>query len=82
MSVWDPLVDDGNLFRLAVAIPAVNLQEIIKPVYPSTQVRLGFRFAVVRKVFVRAIATMVIDSCSSDSSSFVQSDIAVEEDEQ
>jgi hypothetical protein len=28
-TIWNPLQDDGDLFRLALAVPSVNLHEII-----------------------------------------------------
>ncbi|WP_413674374.1 hypothetical protein ACEN9H_08425 [Massilia cellulosiltytica] len=75
MSVWNPLTDDGDLFRLAVAAPGVDLQKIIKSVSRSCQDGLELRCAAVREAFVQAVATMVLDSCSSKVASTVGVDI-------
>lgn len=82
MSVWNPLVDDGDLFRLAVAAPAVNLQKIINSVTRPCQEKLETRCAVVREAFVQAVAAMPIDSYLSDGVGVASADIAVEEGHQ
>jgi hypothetical protein len=82
MSVWNPLVDDGDLFRLAVAAPAVDLQKIINSVSRSCRDSLEIRCAVVREAFVQAVATMVLGWCLSEGPSPVDADISVGEDHQ
>lgn len=81
MSVWNPLTDDGDLFRLAVAAPEVDLQ-IIKSASRSCQDRLGIRCATVREAFVQAVATMIVDSCLSKVAGTVGADIVGGEDHQ
>lgn len=75
MSVWNPLTDDGDLFRLAVAAPGVDLQKIIKSVSRSCQDGLELRCAAVREAFAQAVAAMVLDSCSSKVAGTVGADI-------
>jgi hypothetical protein len=65
MSVWNPLVDDGDLFRLAVAAPSVNLQRIIDSAAGSDQEKLGIRCAYIRESFVQAVVKAVTDSPSA-----------------
>ena len=79
MSVWNPLVDDGDLFRLAVAAPAVNQQMIINSVSRPCQGKLEIRCACVHGAFVQAVATRVIDSCSIDGAGSEGASIAVGE---
>jgi hypothetical protein len=82
MSVCNPLTDDGDLFRLAVVAPGVDLQKIIESASRSCQDRLEIRCATVREAFVHAVATMVPDSCSSKVAGKVGADIVGGEDHQ
>lgn len=79
MSVWNPLVDDGDLFRLAAAAPAVNLQKIIDSVSRSCTDKPEIRCATVRENFVQAVAAMVLDADSSDDLGLARADMAVGE---
>lgn len=63
MPVWNPLVDDEDLFRLVVAAPAVNLQEITNSLSQTCQHKFEIRCAFVREAFVRTVATIVAGSC-------------------
>jgi hypothetical protein len=65
MSVWNPLVDDGDLFRLAVAAPSVNLQRVIESAYRAGEEKLEMRCAYIRESFVQAVAKAVTDSPSA-----------------
>jgi hypothetical protein len=50
-SIWNPLQNDGDLFRLALAVPDVNLHEII-----TRECRAGGDVAgCVREAFVQAV---------------------------
>lgn len=50
-SIWNPLQNDGDLFRLALAVPNVNLHEII-----ARECRVGGDVARrVREAFVHAV---------------------------
>jgi hypothetical protein len=82
MSVWNPLIDDGDLFRLAVAIPAVNLQEIVSSISRSSQDNLEIRCAVVREAFVQAVAAMAVEPCPSEQIGPVGLEIDVGENHQ
>jgi hypothetical protein len=62
MSVRNPLDDDGDLFRLAVAAPAVIPQKISR----SSQDTIEIRCAIVREGLVKAVPTMVSDPCAND----------------
>lgn len=62
MSAWNPLPDDGDLFLVALTAPAVNLQKISR----SNRDKIEIRCPIVREAFVKAVSTMVIDSCSND----------------
>ena len=75
LAVWNPLVDDGDLFRLAVAAPAVNLHEIINSVSQSCRDSFEIRCAIVREAFVQALASVAVDSCASDDGGSVSSGI-------
>jgi hypothetical protein len=77
MSVWNPFVDDGDLFRLAVAVPAVDLQKIINATSRSSKDELELRCEIVREDFVQAVATMATDSCSSAGVCSHRADFAV-----
>jgi hypothetical protein len=59
------LFDDGDAFRLAVAVPANDLQRIINFAFPADPWDLEDRYAYVRKAFVQADAKVVIESRST-----------------
>lgn len=52
LSVWNPLDDDGDLLRLAVAVPSVDLHKIIVEVVKAGGADIGRR---VRQAFVDAV---------------------------
>lgn len=54
---WNPLTDDGDVLRLAVSIPALNLQWIIAEAWQAHSDHAG-RMAYVRRAIVRAAAAI------------------------
>lgn len=59
------LFDDGDAFRLAVAVTANDLQRIINFASPADPWDLEDHYAYVRKAFVQADAKVVIESRST-----------------
>lgn len=55
-AIWNPLVDDGDMFRLAVAAPSVDLREVILSTPKAVQESLENRCARVREAFVLKVA--------------------------
>lgn len=55
-AMWNPLIDDGDLFRLAVAAPSFDLREAILSVPQVVDEILERRCTRVREAFVLAIA--------------------------
>jgi hypothetical protein len=51
-AMWNPLIDDGDMFRLAVAAPSVDLREVILATPQAVQESLETRCARVREAFV------------------------------
>jgi len=82
MSVWKPLDDDGDLFRLAVAAPSVNLQRVIESAAGTGEEKLEMRCAYVREFFVQAVAKAVTDSPSAKAFDGVVETLAVGECQQ
>jgi hypothetical protein len=64
MSEWNPRVDDGDLFRMAVAAQSVNLHRIIDSSSGAGQQNLEIRCGYVRESFVQAVVNAVVDSLS------------------
>lgn len=60
-AMWNPLVDDGDLFRLAVAAPSFDLREVILSVPRACGESLEDRCARVREAFVLRIAESNVD---------------------
>jgi hypothetical protein len=58
-AMWNPLIDDGDLFRLAVAAPFFDLREAILSVPQAVDESLENRCARVREAFVLNIAESV-----------------------
>lgn len=58
-AVWNPLIDDAHLLQLAVASPAVNLQEIINEA-AKINGDTAARCAYVRETYVRAVTKGVL----------------------
>lgn len=58
-AMWNPLVDDGDLLRLAVAAPSVDLREVILSMPQAVQEGLETRCARVREAFVLKVAEAV-----------------------
>lgn len=52
LSIWNPLDDDGDLLRLAVAVPSVDLHKIIVEAVKAGGADVGRR---VRQAFVDAV---------------------------
>jgi hypothetical protein len=65
LSAWNPLVDDGDLFRLAVDASSFNLQRIIDSASGSGQQNLEIRCDYIRELLVRAVAKIVADPPST-----------------
>jgi len=63
-AMWNPLVDDGDIFRLAVAAPSVDLREVILSTPRVVQESLESRCARVREAFVLALAESVTDAAA------------------
>lgn len=61
MAMWNPLVDDGDIFRLAVAAPSVDLREVILSTPQVIQESLENRCARIREAFVLKLAENAAD---------------------
>lgn len=60
--MWNPLVDDGDIFRLAVAAPSFDLREIILSTPKAVEESLENRCARVREAFVFKLAKSVANA--------------------
>ena len=58
-AIWNPIIDDGDIFRLAVATPAVDLREVMFSMPQAVQDSLENRCARVREAFVLKLAETV-----------------------
>lgn len=63
-AMWNPLIDDGDLFRLAVAAPTFDLREAILSVPQAVDDGLENRCARVREAFVLKIAESITNVTS------------------
>lgn len=61
-AMWNPLIDDGDIFRLAVAAPSVDLHEVILSTPQSVQESLENRCARIREAFVLTLAERVANA--------------------
>jgi hypothetical protein len=62
VAMWNPLVDDGDIFRLAVAAPSVDLREVMLSMPQVVQESLENRCSRVREAFVLKVAESVADT--------------------
>lgn len=69
-AMWNPLVDDGDIFRLAVAAPSVDLREVILSIPHAVQESLEIRCARVREAFVLKLAESVADAEAKNHENF------------
>jgi len=56
VAMWNPIIDDGDIFRLAVAVPSFDLREVILSAPQASGDSLENRCARVREAFVLSIA--------------------------
>ena len=61
-AMWNPLIDDGDIFRLAVAAPSFNLREVIFSVPQAFGESLENRCARVREAFLLSIAESITNA--------------------
>lgn len=61
-AMWNPLIDDGDVFRLAIAAPSVNLREVILSTPRGVQESLESQCARIRESFVLKLANSVADA--------------------
>jgi hypothetical protein len=60
-AMWNPLIDDGDIFRLAVAALSVDLREVILSTPRVAQESLENQCARIREAFVLKLAESVQD---------------------
>lgn len=74
-TLWNPLVDDGDIFRLAVAAPSIDLRDVILSTPRVDQESLENRCARVREAYVLKIVESVAgaESTSREQTSDVRS---------
>lgn len=60
---WDPLTDDGDALKLAVSVPAINLQAIIAEAWQACE-EPAERYAYVRRGIVSAVAEIELAKAS------------------
>lgn len=65
-AMWNPLIDDGDFFRLAIAAPSVDLREVILSIPQAVQESQENRCARIREAFVLKLANSVADAEEKD----------------